>query len=69
MKTGKSAYKPTAQKKVTKDKNHYRGILLSPVTYKIFSSTLLTTSEAQVDYQIGEYQGGFRKGGHVLIRS
>lgn len=44
------------------DANNYRGISLLPVTYKILSKALLNRLEAQLDPQIGDYQGGFRKG-------
>lgn len=44
------------------DPNNYRGISLLPVTYKILSKALLNRLEPQIDPQIGEYQGGFRKG-------
>lgn len=42
--------------------NNYRGISLLPVTYKILSKALSNRLESQADYQIGEYQAGFRKG-------
>ncbi|KAI5731310.1 hypothetical protein M8J77_008047 [Diaphorina citri] len=44
------------------DANNYRGISLLPVTYKILSKALQNRLEDQLDQEIGEYQGGFRKG-------
>ncbi|KAI5714466.1 hypothetical protein M8J77_000221 [Diaphorina citri] len=44
------------------DANNYRGISLLPVTYKILSKALQNRLEEQLDKEIGEYQGGFRKG-------
>lgn len=44
-----------------KDVNNYRGISLLPITYKILALAILERLEAQVDHQIGEYQGGLKK--------
>lgn len=53
---------PIHKKGDKKDPNNYRGISLLDVTYKIFSRALLNRAEPQLDYQLGEYQAGFRKG-------
>lgn len=42
--------------------NNYRGVSLLPVAYKILSKILLNRVEKTLDKQLGEYQGGFRKG-------
>lgn len=52
---------PLHKKGSMKNINNYRGISLLPVTYKILSLAILERLEAQVEHQIGEYQGGFRK--------
>ena len=44
------------------DINNYRGISLGSVAYKILSKALLNRAEPQLDPQLGDYQGGFRKG-------
>lgn len=53
---------PLHKKGDISDINNYRGISLIPVTYKILSKALLSRAEPQLDPQLGEYQGGFRKG-------
>ena len=45
--------------------NNYRGIFLLQVGYKILSSCLLKRVQEQLEHKIGEYQAGFRPGGHV----
>lgn len=58
----KSALIHPLHKKGSKtDPNNYRGISLLEVTYKILSKALLNRADYQLDSQIGEYQGGFRK--------
>lgn len=42
--------------------NNYRGVSLLPVAYKILSKILLNRVVETLDKQLGEYQGGFRKG-------
>lgn len=44
------------------DVSNYRGISLLPITYKILSKALQTRAEEQLDPELGDYQGGFRKG-------
>lgn len=53
---------PLHKKGSKTDPNNYRGISLLDVTYKILSKVLLMRAEPQLDPQLGEYQGGFRKG-------
>lgn len=53
---------PIHKKGLKTDPNNYRGISLLDITYKILSKVLLNRAEPQLDPQIGEYQGGFRKG-------
>ncbi|KAL1451182.1 hypothetical protein WDU94_003467 [Cyamophila willieti] len=53
---------PIHKKGEKTEPNNYRGISLIQVTYKILSKALQNRLEKQVDKEIGEYQGGFRRG-------
>uniref|UniRef100_A0A8D8RIQ9 Craniofacial development protein 2 n=2 Tax=Cacopsylla melanoneura TaxID=428564 RepID=A0A8D8RIQ9_9HEMI len=53
---------PIHKKGDKSEPNNYRGISLLQVTYKILSKALQNRLEKQVDKEIGEYQGGFRRG-------
>ena len=44
------------------DPNNYRGISITPVTYKTLSKALQKRLVEQVDHQLGEYKAGFRRG-------
>lgn len=57
-----AAIHPIHLKGLKMDPNNYRGISLLDITYKILSEVLLNRAEPQLNLQIREYQGGFRKG-------
>ena len=52
---------PPHKKRFEIDVNNYRRISLLRVTYKIISKLILRRLESQLDPQLGEYQGAFRK--------